>query len=120
MTNEPTPITPCTTSGPYAYRRSSDGCDETWEVFAEGDGRVIAAIPFWDEGDGLAAAKAEAEARLFAAAPDLLEALVCLLVQTAGLDLPLFPGQTADDPDARDHAMEVLEKATGGAVGILA
>ncbi|HXE54662.1 MAG TPA: hypothetical protein VN541_16695 [Tepidisphaeraceae bacterium] len=61
-------------AGPYTYSRDKDGCDDVWNVYASGCDRPITSIPFWgDEPDW--AMRTEATAKLFAAAPDLLEAL---------------------------------------------
>lgn len=35
--------------GPYAYRNSSCGVDETYEVYCQATGDVIARFRFWEE-----------------------------------------------------------------------
>lgn len=61
-------------TGPFTYRRDRDGCDDTFDI-VDHRGVVITSIRFWDEPDTDHAERAEAIARLFAAAPDMLAAL---------------------------------------------
>lgn len=61
------------TPGPFWYERSRDECDDTFDISAPGIDRPMVSVPFRaSEADW--AARAEANARLFAAAPDLLSA----------------------------------------------
>jgi hypothetical protein len=73
-------ITPKHTPGPYFYRRSTDGCDDTWDIVATCDGRVITSLCFWDgDDDKKSLEQTEANAKLFAAAPVLYEVLDALV-----------------------------------------
>lgn len=58
---------PC---GPFTYRRSSDGCDETFDVVAVPTGEFVVAFHFWEEEE-----RSEARARWLAAALNLSHAI---------------------------------------------
>lgn len=60
--------------GPYAYHRDADGCDDTFDI-TDARGKHLTSVPFWDDPETDHAARAEAIARLFAAAPSMLAAL---------------------------------------------
>ena len=60
--------------GPYAYHRDKDGCDDTFDII-DSRGACLTSIPFWDDPQTDHAGRAEAIARLFAAAPTMLAAL---------------------------------------------
>lgn len=62
------------TPGPYTYRPSSND-DDCWEIMAPFAESPLAFVPYWPDEDGLASAEAEANARLFTAADELLAAL---------------------------------------------
>jgi hypothetical protein len=75
--------------GPYRYRRSTNGLDDTVDVYADGIEQFLFSIPFSDEAD-----QAEALARLFTASPKLLSACkLALAAMEAALE--------AEDPQAR-------------------
>jgi hypothetical protein len=71
--------------GPYRYKRSANGLDDTVDVYAEGIEHFLFSIPFADE--------AEALARLFTASPKLLSA--CKLALAA-----MEAALKGDDPQA--------------------
>ncbi len=70
MTTHPRKHSP----GPYLCERYRDGCDDVIQIKAA-DGSYVADITYWDEPDTDDAAKAEADALLLSAAPELLAAL---------------------------------------------
>jgi hypothetical protein len=77
--------------GPYRYQRSTNGLDDTVDVYAPGIEHFLFSIPFSDEAD-----QAEALARLFVASPKLLSACkLALAAMEAALE--------SDDPQARTH-----------------
>jgi hypothetical protein len=94
-------------SGPYTYCRDKDGCDDVWLIYAAGADRPITGIPFWGDKPEWQA-RAEATARLFAAAPALLEAL-CLA--NKWLELTGRNGYTS--LPAAKQIREAIESATG-------
>ena len=59
-----------------------------------------------------------ANARLIAAAPDLLEALYYLLEQTVDQDLKYGIALSEGEEDARAKALTVIAKATGHALAV--
>jgi hypothetical protein len=59
--------------GPYSYRRGTDGCDETFDIY-DAQGICLVRVHFWE-----AVEWAEAVARFFAAAPKILAALEAFL-----------------------------------------
>ncbi len=63
------------TPGPYFYERGSDGCDDTWRIMSQPTQSEVATLTFWDDDDADKVATVEANARLLAAAPDMLDAL---------------------------------------------
>ena len=74
--------------GPYRYQRSTNGLDDTVDVYADGFDQMLVSIPYCDEAD-----QAEAVARLFTASPKLLSACkLALATMEAALE--------ADDPQA--------------------
>jgi hypothetical protein len=73
MTTNPATTFP---PGPYTYCRGKDGCDDTWDIYDAAQDRPMVSIPFWDEpGTEDWVARSEALARLFTAAPTMLDAL---------------------------------------------
>ena len=58
------------TPGPYIYCRGTDGCDETYDIYAEVSNAHIASIHFWE-----CEQQSRANARLLASAPELVDAL---------------------------------------------
>jgi|GEM_PF-5265290 len=95
--------------GPYTRRRNKDGCDDCCDIIAA-DGSVVASIRFWDEPDMPdLAARAEANASLLAAAPDLLKAVVHLLDVSMNLPTSILSGEFYDaEYKARMIVTEVL------------
>jgi len=61
-------------TGPYTYRRSTDGCDETFDVVDGPSGECITSFHFWE-----AEAQAKALARWVVAALNLTHALAEVL-----------------------------------------
>jgi hypothetical protein len=67
------------TPGPYSYGWDRDGCNDYWYIFpASDESNTLASILFWDSKPG-EMAQTGANARLFAAAPELLEMLKRML-----------------------------------------
>lgn len=60
--------------GPYACQNYSDGCDEVIEVVG-GMGEKLVECRFWDDEDGERGKTIAAYMQLFAAAPEMLDAL---------------------------------------------
>jgi hypothetical protein len=79
--------------GPYAYRRDSDGCDDTFDI-TDARGTHLTSVPFWDDPETDHAARAESIARLFAAAPTMLAALQSFEIawRRWAEDIRRFPG----------------------------
>lgn len=94
--------------GPYTCLRSRDGCDETFDIYAPGKDRPLVSIGFWEQEE-----EAEATARLFTAAPKLLDALNYLLEQTVDMDLKHGIGLSEGEQDAREKALAVLAEVAG-------
>src|SRR5580693_2736917 len=98
--------------GQWDYRPDEDGKPIT-------NGQVAIAymdayVP--DEDDGGAWEKeTEANGRLIAAAPELLEALDYLLEQTVDMDLKYGIGLSEGEEDARAKALAAIAEATGAA-----
>lgn len=113
MTDQPTTNTdqPLATyrPGPYRYYRDADGCDDLWCIIAEGNDRPMVTIPFWDC-DPAWMARAEAQARLFTAAPELVDALRALLKAIGGLPITILPGEFFD---ARFKASRLIAQVEG-------
>ncbi|HEY1684370.1 MAG TPA: hypothetical protein VGG19_06385 [Tepidisphaeraceae bacterium] len=72
-------------SGPYSYGWDRDGCNDYWYIFPASDQKnTLAQILFWDSvPDEME--QTEAQARLFAAAPEVLDTLKRLLNAVATL-----------------------------------
>jgi hypothetical protein len=100
--------------GPYFYQHEKNGCDDTWEIIAT-DGSYVASIYFCDEPGTREAEESEANARLFAAAPELLGALERLTSRAQALDLALG----AHSNECSDQAYE-LRRAYRVAFGVIA
>jgi hypothetical protein len=104
------PSVPRYTPGPWEY-------DMDYIVAPDPDGRhpdiYIAEIAYSDEEGRIASLKQQdANRRLIAAAPELLEALDYLLEQTVDMDLKYGIGLTEGEKDARAKAMTAIAKAT--------
>ena len=75
------------------------------------DGFVIAFVPMWLDDEHV---EARANARLIAAAPELLEALKAMLSHTAELD-PMQGYRPEEDSSAVKQARAAIAKAESGA-----
>jgi hypothetical protein len=98
------------TSGPWEY-------DMDYIVAPDPDGRhpdiYIAEIAHSDEEGRIASPEQQdANRRLIAAAPELLEALGYLLEQTVDMDLKYGIGLSEGEEDARVKALAAIAKAT--------
>lgn len=60
--------------GPYHYRRSSDGCDETFEVVSRSTGQHVVAVRFWEKEE-----EANATAQWITASVNLAHAVTELM-----------------------------------------
>ena len=60
-------------AGPFTYRRSTDGCDETFDVVSESTGEFVTAFHFWE-----AEEECESRARWVAAALNVAHAMTGL------------------------------------------
>lgn len=98
------------TPGPYAYYRSSDGCDDTWEIVSDSTGDWITSFRFWDDPKTNSADQNEANACLLAASPNLLQALHGLIAVFES-----FPATIIDDRGFR--ALIKAKRACDQAVG---
>jgi hypothetical protein len=89
MTTQSKTLTIRHAPGPYFYQRGTDGCDDTWDIIALVDQQHVATINFWDDedGSGTVGARTEANARLLAASPQMLDALKEIVVAFERLDL---------------------------------
>ncbi len=99
------------TPGPYVYEFFRDGVDDVWAIRSKrGKDMWVASINFWDEGDGIKAAKHEHDARLLTAAPELLDALNAMLHVTSQV-----PVKYRDQAfcDAVLDGRRIIEKAIG-------
>ena len=101
-----------------AARHTPGPWDYDWDfiVAPDPDGRhpdsYVAEIAHSDEEGRVASAEQqEANRRLIAAAPDLLEALDYLLEQTVDMDLKYGIGLTEGEEDARAKALAAIAKA---------
>lgn len=81
--------------GPYDYAWDRNGCDDYWYIFPKNDPKhELAQIVFWDcEPEWME--RTRVQARLFAAAPELLDMVKRLLelvdhLPSAFLELPLL------------------------------
>ncbi len=94
---------------PYAVARDGDPAYElpAFEVF-DHDGNKV-----FDTNEDDPAGRQEANARLGAAAPELLEALDYLLAQTVDMDLKHGIALTRGERLARAKALKALRKARG-------
>jgi hypothetical protein len=99
----PTLMASAHTPGPWRIHRLTDG----WPVITS-EAHDIADLRL--NGNGLV--HAEANARLIAAAPDLLEALDYLLEQTVDMDLKYGIGLSEGEEEARSKALTAIAKAT--------
>jgi hypothetical protein len=106
MTTEPIKHTP----GPYTYRRSTDGCDDTWEIIADFAESPLAFVPFWADEDDAVTAQAEANARLFAASPKLLDAVTHFFSIMHDYESSVEKGYVQQ---AMQQARAIIEQATG-------
>ncbi len=59
-----------TSQSRYRYERGTDGCDETFDIFAPGEERPMVSIGFWE-----AEAEAEAKARRIVATLNACEGI---------------------------------------------
>ena len=105
------PSVPRYTPGPWDY-------DMDYIVAPDPNGRhpdiYIAEIAHSDEEGRIASpSQQDANRRLIAAAPELLEALDYLLEQTVDMDLKYGIGLTEGERDARAKALAAIAKATG-------
>ncbi len=66
------------TPGPYTIQRDEDGCDDCFHIVDQAHQTILASIQFWDD-VSTDTERAWANARLFAKAPELFEALKELL-----------------------------------------
>lgn len=98
MTNKPTSA--AHTAGPWIVTNHNEIC-------ADNDHESFIAEVF-DETD-----EWRANARLIAAAPELLSALDELLTQTVDMDLAYGIELTEGEQEAREHALSAIEKACG-------
>ncbi len=105
--------------GPYFYQRERYGCDDSWDIMAA-DGSYVASILHWVEPDTFEAEETEANARLLAAAPDLLSALERLVSRAQDFRMAVGPDQDGFARESRDLrracnlAHAAIAKATGG------
>jgi hypothetical protein len=108
MTDTDHIVTPAThTPGPWEVSGDRDDSDGLC-VVEKATGRLICLV---ESTLGYAAAD-EANARLIAAAPDLLEALDYLLQQTVDQDLEYGIGLSEGEEDAQAKALAAIAKAT--------
>ena len=91
--------------GPFGYRPDKDGCDDTWDIYDLCDNGVIASIPFWDCGPAWMELS-ETTARLFAASPDLAQALDELVGAWPNGDADLYH-------NAVERASAIIARAMG-------
>jgi hypothetical protein len=66
------------TPGPHSYRLDADGVDDLW-IIESSSGDYLSEIRFWDCDEPEKLCRIKVNARLFAAAPQLLNALLHLL-----------------------------------------
>ncbi len=105
--------------GPYFYQRDKDGCDDTWNIIAA-DGSCVGCIHFWDKPGTREAEETEANARLFAAAPELLGALERLVRCTQDLSNAIGPAwrECEDECHQLRRACRIAFGAIGKARGV--
>ena len=77
--------------GPYTLETFRDGVDDCWSI-SDRDGNQIAYYGFWDDGNGKSD-QIEANLKLLAASPELLEALILLMEACSWLPWSLFTGR---------------------------
>ena len=65
--------------GPYTYRRSTDGCDETIDVLSRTTGEHVVAVHFWEAED-----EANAKAQWITASLNLAHAVTELMAVQQG------------------------------------
>jgi len=75
------------TPGPYFYESNRDGVDDLWEIIAQQSKSYVATINYWGEPDNDKASVTEANARLLAASPDMLDALKGIIAAFERLNL---------------------------------
>jgi hypothetical protein len=97
------------TDGPFAYCKEEDGCNNFWRIFPANDpAKSLTRILFWDD-DPEETAQTEANARLFAAAPELLSALAAMFDARINRDMENLDIAAA-------QALAVLAKVDGDIV----
>ena len=104
------------TPGPWTTGSDKKGDEYTFCIVQNKSWRgqqFIARVEPYGVWDGLE--EAEANARLIAASPELLEALDCLLDQTVDQDLAFGIELTEGEKEARDKALSAIAKANGKA-----
>jgi hypothetical protein len=87
--------------------RYEDGCDEVWGVFEANATHAVIELRFWDEGDGAKRRRMEEKARLFGAAPQMLDAL-----QVAEECLALHVARNFGRKGAQQAVRAAIETAT--------
>lgn len=100
------------TPGPWSFEEC--GADPSVYKLMSEDGGVIG-FPVRGTGGKSQRKEFEANARLIAAAPDLLEALDYLLAQTVDQDLEYGIALTEGELEAREKALAAIANATGSA-----
>ncbi|OWK39516.1 hypothetical protein [Fimbriiglobus ruber] len=98
----------------YTYRRSTDGCDETFDV-RRPDGELLTSVHFWDDLE-YAEEKAKLIVHRMNCHERLVEALNYLLEQTVDQDLKHGITLSEGEEDARTKALAVIAEAAGSRI----
>jgi hypothetical protein len=85
----------------------TDGCEEVWGIFEGNATRALAEFRFWDEGEGTERREMEERARLFGAAPAMLNALLL-----ADKSLGLIAGPNYRKSEVRQLIRAAIRGAT--------